>query len=134
MFVAPMIDLEHGIAHAQRAHSVAQLLVEYCACIVEVLVVDTHGKHKVFPLELGHLLSPRHLMTCLQSGLHTPLPVLAGIIYAVRQGHVLVKECQSLLLLLTADGVAPHKQKGKEPQRKGTLPHKDFTYLHTYLL
>ena len=54
MLMAPVVDLEGGIAHAQPLDTRLELVVEHLAAVVEVLVVDTHGHHKVPELALRH--------------------------------------------------------------------------------
>ena len=61
--MTPMVDLQNGIVHVLVLYTVLQGFVENDSGRVEILVIDTQGKHKMLPFAFGNLLAPRHLLT-----------------------------------------------------------------------
>ncbi|CDE06278.1 uncharacterized protein BN677_00947 [Prevotella sp. CAG:485] len=90
LFVAPVVDLQDGLLHAQTLHTLFQLGVEHRPAHVEVLVVGAHRQHKVIPLAQRHRRAPWHLRARTQRRLHILPPERRVIHGPVRLRHVAV--------------------------------------------
>ena len=96
--MAPVVDLKHRVVHGHSPYPLSQFVEEDLAAVVKVLIVDTHGKHKMQELPYGNCLSPRHLNACLQGIIHVVEVVITRIVGNVGQRHVGIQELHGLTL------------------------------------
>ena len=96
MLMAPMVDLEDGLLHAQPLDAVLQFVIIDDTEAVQILVVDTNGKDEMAKLALRHLATPYHLLTRLERLAHVGKEEVGRIIRLVGHRHVGIEKLQSL--------------------------------------
>ena len=96
MLMAPMVDLEDGLLHAQPLDAVLQFVIIDDTEAVQVLVVDTNGEDEMAKLALRHLATPYHLLARLERLAHVGKEEVGRIIRLVSHRHVGIEKLQSL--------------------------------------
>ena len=96
MLMAPMVDLEDGLLHAQPLDAVLQFVIIDDTEAVQVLVVDTNGEDEMAKLALRHLATPCHLLARLERLAHVGKEEVGRIIRLVGHRHVGIEKLQSL--------------------------------------
>ena len=91
VLVAPVVHLEDSLLHTQFLNTGLEGLVEHLATVVEILVVNSHGHHKMAELALWNGFAPWHLSTCFERQGNVLLVELATVISLVWLWHKLVK-------------------------------------------
>ena len=86
-----MVHLEDSLLHTQFLNTGLEGLVEHLATVVEILVVNSHGHHKMAELALWNGFAPWHLSTCFERQGNVLLVELATVISLVWLWHKLVK-------------------------------------------
>ena len=96
MLMAPMVDLEDSLLHAQSLHAVLQFVIIDDTETVQVLVVDTHGEDEMAKLAFRHLAAPSHLLARLERLAHVGKEEVGRIIRLISHRHVGIEKLQSL--------------------------------------
>ena len=100
VLVAPVVHFENGVLHAQFLHTWLQRLVEHLTRVVQILIVHTHGHHKMAELPFGHRLSPWQSSLGLKSQGYVFLIKITRVVGFVGLWHKLVKECHIIFARL----------------------------------
>ena len=88
-FVAPVVDLQHGVVHGHPLHALAKFVGIEGAEAVQVFIVDTEGQDEMAKLALRD--APGHPIPHLEGLGDGFFPVGTGVDQAVRERHRLVK-------------------------------------------
>ena len=70
MLMAPVVQFQHGLGHAQTLYAFFQFVVQSHARVVQVLVVHTYGKYEMPEQQFGNVSPPRHFVARLECGFH----------------------------------------------------------------
>ena len=110
--MAPVIHFQYGIPERHASNAGLQFVVEHHARAVKRLPVDTLGKYKVEEEQLGHLLTPTHLLACLEGGPHVHQVEVALVVGHIGEGHISIEELECLALSQREVGAVEHIKEG----------------------
>ena len=114
VLVAPVVHLEDSLLHTQFLNTRLEGLVEHLTTVVEILVVNSHGHHKVAELALWNGFAPWHLSTCFERQGNVLLVELATVVSLIRLWHKLVKVVHIAIASLSAGWKAHGAQQNGE--------------------
>ena len=99
LFMAPVIDFKHSVLHGHILYSRSKLCIEYVTCRIQILIIDTHRKHKMPHFTLWDILSPWHFFQCLLC--HMILIQIEGRLHIdnIAKRHICIHEYHRFLLI-----------------------------------
>ena len=97
--VAPVVYLEDSILHTHTLYALLQFLEKYHTRIIQILIVDAYREHEVAEEQLRHLVSPSHLLACLETGAHILQEEAGRIVGYISHRHVGIEKLQGSLLI-----------------------------------
>jgi len=98
VLVAPVVDLEGGLAHGQALHPLPEQTVQDDAGGIEVFVIYAQGENKVEEEIVGDAAAPCHIGACLQGGAHLAEVEFSVIVGEVAERHPGVEPLEGFAL------------------------------------
>ena len=100
--MAPVVHFEDGFLHAQSLYTLLQFLEEHHAGIIQVLIVDADRQNEMTEEQLWYLITPSHLVACLETGAHILQEEAGWIVGDISHRHVSIEELQGTLLVASS--------------------------------
>ena len=97
--VAPMVHFQHGVIQGQALHPVFQFFIKDHAALVQILVVDPHGKYEMAEDVFRYAVSPRHFHPCTKRTADIVEIQLPVIIRDISDRHIGIQESKRLFFV-----------------------------------
>ena len=103
-----MVHLQHGVIQGQAFHPIFQFFIKDHAALVQILVVDSHGKYEMAEDIFRYAVSPGHFHPCTKRAADIVEIQLPVVIRNIPDRHIGIQESKRLFFvrchLLVEDG------------------------------